>query len=102
MRKVPAAVFLDRDGVINVNRDDHIRSWDEFVFLPGPLEGIRHVTIILSIAAEAASEQSGPGGNWDAGSVGWLGASPRPSALIRALWRAADSPTAFHPEAVLP
>ena len=29
------AVFLDRDGVINVNRPDYVRSWQEFVFLPG-------------------------------------------------------------------
>jgi D-glycero-D-manno-heptose 1,7-bisphosphate phosphatase len=35
------AVFLDRDGVINVNRDDHVKSWDEFVWAPGALEGLR-------------------------------------------------------------
>lgn len=29
------AVFLDRDGVINENRDDCVKSWGEFVFLPG-------------------------------------------------------------------
>jgi D-glycero-D-manno-heptose 1,7-bisphosphate phosphatase len=34
------AVFLDRDGVINENRSDHVRSWDEFRFLPGALEAI--------------------------------------------------------------
>ncbi|HHH41379.1 MAG TPA: HAD family hydrolase [Chloroflexi bacterium] len=28
------AVFLDRDGVICHNRDDHVKGWDEFVFLP--------------------------------------------------------------------
>lgn len=37
-------VFLDRDGVINVNRDDHVKSWDEFRFLPGALEGLRLLT----------------------------------------------------------
>jgi D-glycero-D-manno-heptose 1,7-bisphosphate phosphatase len=30
-----SAVFLDRDGVINVNRDDYVKSWREFRFLPG-------------------------------------------------------------------
>ena len=32
------AVFLDRDGVINYNRENHIKSWDEFTFLPGIFE----------------------------------------------------------------
>jgi len=30
-----AAVFLDRDGVINQNRDDYVKSWAEVHFLPG-------------------------------------------------------------------
>lgn len=34
------AVFLDRDGVINVNRPDHVKSWDEFVFLPHALTAL--------------------------------------------------------------
>jgi D-glycero-D-manno-heptose 1,7-bisphosphate phosphatase len=34
------AIFLDRDGVISENRDDHVKSWDEFRFLPGALEAI--------------------------------------------------------------
>jgi D-glycero-D-manno-heptose 1,7-bisphosphate phosphatase len=29
------AVILDRDGVINENRTDHVKNWDEFQFLPG-------------------------------------------------------------------
>jgi D-glycero-D-manno-heptose 1,7-bisphosphate phosphatase len=28
------AVFLDRDGVINADRSDLVKSWDEFEFLP--------------------------------------------------------------------
>jgi D-glycero-D-manno-heptose 1,7-bisphosphate phosphatase len=35
------AVFLDRDGVINENRPDHVKCWDEFRFLPGVLTAIR-------------------------------------------------------------
>lgn len=34
-------VFLDRDGVINENRPDHVKSWEEFVFLPGALDALR-------------------------------------------------------------
>jgi D-glycero-D-manno-heptose 1,7-bisphosphate phosphatase len=34
------AVFLDRDGVINENRIDHVKSWSEFRFLPGAPEAI--------------------------------------------------------------
>jgi D-glycero-D-manno-heptose 1,7-bisphosphate phosphatase len=29
------AVFIDRDGVINENRSDYVKSWDEFKFLDG-------------------------------------------------------------------
>lgn len=35
------AIFLDRDGVINENRHDHVKSWDEFKFIPGSLTAIR-------------------------------------------------------------
>ena len=38
------AVFLDRDGVINVNRVDHVKSWEEFAFLPGAIEAIAELT----------------------------------------------------------
>jgi D-glycero-D-manno-heptose 1,7-bisphosphate phosphatase len=34
-------LFLDRDGVINYNRRDHVKSVEEFVFLPGALESLR-------------------------------------------------------------
>lgn len=34
------AVFLDRDGVINRRRDDHVKSWGEFEFLPGVLSSL--------------------------------------------------------------
>jgi len=35
-----AAVFLDRDGVINENRDDYVKTWDEVRLLPGALEAV--------------------------------------------------------------
>ena len=34
------ALFLDRDGVINRRRLDHVKSWDEFEFLPGSLAAL--------------------------------------------------------------
>ncbi len=34
------AVLVDRDGVINVNRAEHVRSWPELEFLPGALDGL--------------------------------------------------------------
>ncbi len=37
-------VFLDRDGVINENRGDHVKSWSEFRFLPGALESIARLS----------------------------------------------------------
>ncbi len=39
-----AAIFIDRDGVINSNRPDHVKSWDEFEFLPGVLEALARLT----------------------------------------------------------
>ncbi len=36
-------VFLDRDGVINENRPDHVKSWEEFAFLPGALDALRRL-----------------------------------------------------------
>jgi D-glycero-D-manno-heptose 1,7-bisphosphate phosphatase len=38
------AVFLDRDGVINENRGDHVKCWAEFSFVPGALEAIAALT----------------------------------------------------------
>lgn len=37
-------IFLDRDGVINENRADHVKGWHEFRFLPGALEALRLLT----------------------------------------------------------
>ena len=41
-----AAVFLDRDGVINVNRADYVKSWDEFEFLPSTLAALRQLAVL--------------------------------------------------------
>jgi D,D-heptose 1,7-bisphosphate phosphatase len=34
------AAFLDRDGVINLDRPDYTKTWDEFVFSPGAAEAL--------------------------------------------------------------
>jgi histidinol-phosphate phosphatase family protein len=39
-----AIIFLDRDGVINRNRADYVKSWDEFEFLPGARRAIAALT----------------------------------------------------------
>ncbi len=38
-------VFLDRDGVINRDSPDYIKSWSEFKFLPGSLDAIKLLTL---------------------------------------------------------
>jgi histidinol-phosphate phosphatase family protein len=39
-----STIFLDRDGVINENRADYVKSWQEFRFLPGAKEAIARLT----------------------------------------------------------
>lgn len=35
-----STIFLDRDGVVNENRADYVKSWSEFCFIPGSREAI--------------------------------------------------------------
>lgn len=37
-------IFLDRDGVINRNRDDYVKNWSEFTFLPGACRAIARLS----------------------------------------------------------
>ena len=39
-----STIFLDRDGVINENREDYVKSWQEFRFLAGSREAIAKLT----------------------------------------------------------
>ncbi|MGZ3616001.1 MAG: D-glycero-beta-D-manno-heptose 1,7-bisphosphate 7-phosphatase [Ktedonobacteraceae bacterium] len=39
-----STIFLDRDGVINENRSDYVKSWSEFRFLPESCEAIAKLT----------------------------------------------------------
>ncbi len=34
-------ILLDRDGTINVERKDYVKSYDEFIFLDGALEALK-------------------------------------------------------------
>lgn len=40
------AIFLDRDGVVNENRADHVKGWNEFRFLPGVFQAVESLTAI--------------------------------------------------------
>lgn len=39
--RLKTVVFLDRDGVINRDSHNYIKTWSEFEFLPGSLEALR-------------------------------------------------------------
>lgn len=54
------AVLLDRDGVINRNRADYVKSWREFEFLPGSLEALRTLAS-RRVTAAVVSNQSAVG-----------------------------------------
>lgn len=38
-------VFLDRDGVINRDSPNYIKSWSEFEFLPGSLKALKQLSL---------------------------------------------------------
>jgi D-glycero-D-manno-heptose 1,7-bisphosphate phosphatase len=42
--KLERVVFLDRDGVINEDSPDYIKSWSEFFFLPKSIQAIKNLT----------------------------------------------------------
>lgn len=44
MSNKTGAIFLDRDGVINENSEHHVKSWDEFQFIPKAIRTIRELT----------------------------------------------------------
>ncbi|MFH2138858.1 MAG: HAD-IIIA family hydrolase [Candidatus Omnitrophota bacterium] len=52
-------ILLDRDGVINKNnKDQYVRSWEHFEFLPGSIEAIKKITD-LGIEIFVISNQAG-------------------------------------------
>lgn len=42
----PQAILLDRDGVINARRINHVTRWEEFHFLPGVKAALAHVAAL--------------------------------------------------------
>lgn len=60
-RQCHRAIFLDRDGVINENRVDHVTTWEQFRFLPGALGALRRLTAsgyaIFIVTNQAAVER---------------------------------------------
>ena len=42
--RLQRAVFIDRDGVICRNLRNHVRSWEQFAFLPGALEALARLS----------------------------------------------------------
>lgn len=56
------SLFLDRDGVINKRRpDDYVKTWDEFIFLPGALNALEvfsmHFRRIFIVTNQAGIEK---------------------------------------------
>ena len=46
MKNKTRVVFLDRDGVINQNKDDYVKNIKEFIFLPNSIEAIKKLNQI--------------------------------------------------------
>lgn len=57
---IPKLVVLDRDGVINVDRSDYVKSVEEFQFIPGSMEAIRHLND-AKVKVIVATNQGGIG-----------------------------------------
>lgn len=50
------AIFLDRDGVISVNRSDYVKSWNEFSFLPRALDALRRLATTKFVIAVTTNQ----------------------------------------------
>jgi len=40
------AIFLDRDGTLNVERKDYVKAWHELAWLPGVLDELRRLAAV--------------------------------------------------------
>jgi histidinol-phosphate phosphatase family protein len=54
------AIFLDRDGTINVERPDYVKSWSEFAFLSGSLDALTRLAGV-GVPIVVVTNQSGIG-----------------------------------------
>jgi len=50
-------VFVDRDGVINFNRDDHVKNLEEFLFIPKAIKALVNLSNIKNIAIIVVTNQ---------------------------------------------
>lgn len=57
---LPRAVLLDRDGVINEDSPEYVKSAEEWLAIPGSLEAIAHLTA-LGIPVAVCTNQAGIG-----------------------------------------
>lgn len=69
MPNVFQAVFLDRDGTINRERADYVKSWQEYEWLPGALSALAAL-VRLDVPVFVVTNQSAVGrGILDAGAL---------------------------------
>jgi D-glycero-D-manno-heptose 1,7-bisphosphate phosphatase len=54
------AVLLDRDGTLNRERSNYVRSWSEFAFVPGALDALRALAT-LDVPIIVVTNQSAVG-----------------------------------------
>jgi D-glycero-D-manno-heptose 1,7-bisphosphate phosphatase len=54
------AVLFDRDGTLNRERSDYVRSWSQFEFVPGALDSLR-VVATLDVPILVVTNQSAVG-----------------------------------------
>jgi histidinol-phosphate phosphatase family protein len=52
------AVFLDRDGVINEDREDYVKSWEEFVWIKGAQEAIKKLNLANLLVIVVTNQSS--------------------------------------------
>lgn len=113
----PQAIFLDRDGTLNRERADYVKSWQEYEWLPGALDalamlaaldapilvvtnqsaigrGILDFGVLHTIHARARAEAQAAGGRLDdflvcphAPAAGCACRKPRPGLLLQAAAR---------------
>ena len=50
-------LFLDRDGVINKNKEGYIETWEEFEFLPDVLRSLRYFNLMMGRIVVVTNQQ---------------------------------------------
>jgi histidinol phosphatase-like enzyme len=78
------AIFLDRDGVINENRPDHVKSWKEFVFISRAKDALNRVAASNFLAIVTTNQSGVHRGAFDERTL--HGIHSRMSSAIRRGW----------------